>query len=1093
MHFSQETIIDRYRIERELGSGAMGAVYLARHVTLGTQHALKVVKNSFGDATDQKRLLREAQLQGRVRHPNVVSVTDCFEHEGHPVVVMEYVDGPSLAQFLTSGTIPYSLIERIADGLMRGVAAAHAQGLLHRDLKPGNILLGRSNVGITPKVADFGLARRHDPTKGEQLTAKGVLMGTPGYSPPEQLRDASSVDERADLFALGAILYELISGHKAFDGDSMVDIIAKTCAGEFAPLHQLREDIPPTWCRAITSALSMQPEQRPHSIAQFATLWGNVSASFPPTRLPEGMIPPWEDTDDLASTWHGGFDSVHPAPTVTSDRLVGREDELQALWSMIRGRTGLVSVVGMGGFGKTRLVKELMRRHRSDFIGGAYWCPLTEALTAEDVCHTVGTSLQLAVGQHDPVQQVARALRGRGRALLVLDRAEHLLHVFGPLLKVWLEQAPSLVILVSSREQLRLYGERHLTLEPLLLTSEEGSDEPSPAEALFLERSRVHRPEMVWDTRRMTTVRDIVQRLDGIPLAIELAAARLAVLSLDDLMKSLQGHPLNLSARGRDRDARHRTLHAAIDGSWDLLTPYEQGALVQSCVFRGGFTLAAAEAVLDLSMWSDAPSIMDLMDDLITKSFLTTRVPREAGGSLRFLMLKTLRAYATTRGLEDKPQLGELHAAAQRRHAKHYGNLGTEDALVALSGPDGPHQQAVFFHEVANLRAAVDYALENDQGDIAAHAAVAASQLYRYRGPAKHALPLLERILSSENVSPLSLIRVQRALALHYRLGGEPRSAMEHLQTALTLSREHGFIEEESWCLLHLSVAYNHARKADERDASIAALEQILKSHTGLHVEPSHLISAGNRALQGGDYSLAIKTYIEARGCAINLGLHRTLGSIEANLGAALDHVGRYNEALEHYQAGATLHERFGDQQSLARVQNNRGMCLLRLGRHEESRQQLEEAERIQRHLGNRRSETLVQGNLAELDYVEGHIDASRQRLKSVLQQISEMRLLFAEGTFLGLNAMLLVEDGREREARDTMTASIEILRRAGYPLLLARGLVRGATLALRIAEDDRAPAFLAEAKEIASTMNLSEESELLQNFADLDKRMTTI
>jgi tetratricopeptide (TPR) repeat protein len=316
---------------------------------------------------------------------------------------------------------------------------------------------------------------------------------------------------------------------------------------------------------------------------------------------------------------------------------------------------------------------------------------------------------------------------------------------------------------------------------------------------------------------------------------------------------------------------------------------------------------------------------------------------------------------------------------------------------------------------------------------------------------------------------------------------------MEQLQAALTLSREHGFVEEEAWCLLHLSVAHNHARDAAERDASIASLEQILKTNKGLRVEPSHLISAGNRALQSGDYRLAIQTYIEARGSAIGLGLHRTLGSIEANLGAALDHVGRYNEALEHYGAGASLHERFGDQQSLARVQNNRGMCLLRLGRHEESRQQLEGAERIQRHLGNRRSETLVQGNLAELDYVEGHIEAARQRLTMVLRHIPEMRLLFAEGTFLGLKAMLLLEEERHREARDTMTASIEILRRAGYPLLLARGLVRGATLALRLPEEDRAPLFLAEATEIADSMDLSKESELVQSIASLQERMTTI
>ncbi len=285
--------VDRYVVLRWIGAGAMAAVYLVRHEQLGTLHALKVVGVPGHEL--RRRLLQEGRLQGKLRHPNVVAVSDLVDVDGHPGLVMEYVDGPTLEELLEGGRLTQPQVEDLATGLLAGVAAAHRHGLVHRDLKPGNILLAIQDGVPVPKIADFGLAKALGPGTGEGLTRSGVMMGTPGYAAPEQTWDASQVDERADVFALGAILYELATGQRAFPGNDIVEVFQAIREGRFLPPGTWVPDLPERWERAILGALVVQPDARFGTVDALQAAWSpkgaHRSATWDTASLAGGHLP----------------------------------------------------------------------------------------------------------------------------------------------------------------------------------------------------------------------------------------------------------------------------------------------------------------------------------------------------------------------------------------------------------------------------------------------------------------------------------------------------------------------------------------------------------------------------------------------------------------------------------------------------------------------------------------------------------------------------------------------------------------------------------------------------------------------------------
>ncbi len=292
MFLKRGQVVDRYTVEVELGEGGVATVYRVRHNTLGTTHALKVLHVS-GNAI-RERLVQEGRVQAALRHPNIVAVTDVIDVAGAPGLLMEFIEGPPLDRWLRENRPTLAQAEDVFRGILMGVSRAHRVGLIHRDLKPGNVLLEIGDDGvIVPKVSDFGLAKilSEDESGGRAQTRSGMTMGTPAYMAPEQVRDAKTVDQRADIFALGCILYELCTGVSPFDQGDVLAIFSALAAGTYTPPEQVNPDIPVRLRNAIVGCLSNRREERiPDCATLRQVLEGSVTEPWPtlaPTSVEE--------------------------------------------------------------------------------------------------------------------------------------------------------------------------------------------------------------------------------------------------------------------------------------------------------------------------------------------------------------------------------------------------------------------------------------------------------------------------------------------------------------------------------------------------------------------------------------------------------------------------------------------------------------------------------------------------------------------------------------------------------------------------------------------------------------------------------------
>jgi predicted Ser/Thr protein kinase len=248
-------VLDRYRIVKHLGAGSMGAVYLATHVRLNTQVAIKVITDADPDARD--RFTREAELMARVRSPHVVTILDIgATPDGNPCIAMEFIDGESLDGHMAKGKMTHQQAIDIAVPILQGLAHVHAAGVLHRDLKPANVMMSSGTPPIV-KVVDFGIARSASAEEA-RLTRTGLVAGTPAYMAPEQLMDLP-LDGRNDLYAVGLIMYECVVGNLPFPNEaSPTAQVMRRLQTDIPPLQG-----PPAFTAIVSALLARDPASRP--------------------------------------------------------------------------------------------------------------------------------------------------------------------------------------------------------------------------------------------------------------------------------------------------------------------------------------------------------------------------------------------------------------------------------------------------------------------------------------------------------------------------------------------------------------------------------------------------------------------------------------------------------------------------------------------------------------------------------------------------------------------------------------------------------------------------------------------------------------
>jgi serine/threonine protein kinase len=271
--------LGRYRVLKKLGQGGMGTVYLGFDTGLSRKVALKVMRPQIAaDSRVRERFLREARSAAQVKSDHVVTIFDVGEEQGLPFIAMEYLQGCTLAEYLTTrGRVSIAQAIRIGRETAQGLLTAHARGLVHRDIKPANLWLEAPRGRV--KILDFGLARQE--SQGVELTQTGVVVGTPAFMSPEQAR-ANRVDQRSDLFSLGSVLYLLLSGKLPFAGETTIQVLSALALEEPAPLRQLNPEVPEALANLVQQLLHKEPEKRIQSakdvVAALQTIAGSLSA-----------------------------------------------------------------------------------------------------------------------------------------------------------------------------------------------------------------------------------------------------------------------------------------------------------------------------------------------------------------------------------------------------------------------------------------------------------------------------------------------------------------------------------------------------------------------------------------------------------------------------------------------------------------------------------------------------------------------------------------------------------------------------------------------------------------------------------------------
>jgi non-specific serine/threonine protein kinase len=643
--------LGHFHVEAQLGAGGMGEVYLARDARLERSVALKVLPPDVaGDAYRMQRFAREARAASALNHPNVATIHDIGESDSVRFIVMEYVEGQTLAQRLAEQPLTMREVIDVAMQVADALEVAHGKGITHRDIKPANLM-------VTPrgqvKVLDFGIAKTAREaaspmtamTAGAE-TAVGLVIGSVPYMSPEQVL-GHAVDHRSDLFSLGVTLYELATGRRPFAGATATETMDRILHAPPAHMAGLIPAVPSELERITFKCLEKDVEYRYQSARELlADLRRLQQTDADRTQIP--------------------FDyRRHNLPAQLTS-FVGRQREIDDIQQLLAGNR-LVTLTGAGGCGKTRLGLAVAAGLADRFPDGVWTVDLAPLSEPTLVTQTVAAVLDVREGQSGPLIEVLSGYLRRRHVLLLLDNCEHLIGPCASLVETLLRAAPKLHIVATSREALGVDGEvmwrvPSLSLpdlgQPLAL------DTVSQCEAvrLLIERARLVQPAFALTQPNAGMLVDICRRLDGIPLAIELAAAKLKVLSVEQIHARLEDRFRLLTGGSRTALARQRTLEAAMSWSYELLSDTERRLLCRLSTFPGGWTLEAAEEICTGNGIAKA-DIVDLLSHLADKSLVI--VEDLPAGERRYRFLETVRQYGRERLVEsgETESLRDQHAA----------------------------------------------------------------------------------------------------------------------------------------------------------------------------------------------------------------------------------------------------------------------------------------------------------------------------------------------------------------------------------------------------------------------------------------------
>lgn len=675
-----------------------------------------------------------------------------------------------------------------------------------------------------------------------------------------------------------------------------------------------------------------------------------------------------------------------PAPLTP---CIGRQRETEAVRVLLQSTARLVTLTGVGGVGKTRLAIEVAASLVADFPDGVYFIDLAAISDPTLVVAVTATTLGVQDNGAAPLLDRLKDYLADKRLLLALDNFEHVLDA-GPALVAVLQAAPTVKAMVTSRRPLNVRGEHLVDISPLPVPRPKASVSPASllrfsAIQLFVERAVAVLPGFRLTASNGPAVAEICYRLDGLPLAIELAASRMGVLPPEVMVARLTSRLAVLNSGPRDMPARQQTLRAAIEWSYDLLDAEGRRVFRQLSVFAGGATRAALAAVCQSGEESLAP-VLDRVASLVDHHLLQQTGPGALGGEARFTLLETIREYAVERLREDADG-----AVARRRHA-HYFLAVAEEAARALDGDAQVAWLERLELEHDNLRAALQWALDVDEHDLGLALAASLWRFWYIRGHLSEGRRWLERVLQASDASAPGLrARALNGLGMLVYYQGDYAPARQHFETSLAL---YCALNDAPGIAETLANLASVVRVQGQPDAARALNEEALavaRAAGDREGVAAALYNLGDLATSLGQYRAA-QAYLQE---SLNLRRQGTdqsrLAYTLCALGFAARQQGLMEAAAAWSQEGLALYRALGDRQGIALSLNNLGYVALFQGDTSRAAALFTEALALYRDLGAQWGVAAMLTSLGNLARQRGDLTRARAYY---LESLNEQRAL---------------------------------------------------------------------------------------------------